>query len=130
MRWVHVVGGAIEDAQGRVLIAQRSAQMSPPLLWEFPGGKIHPGETPQQALARELGEELGVRVQVGAFVARGEAQVREGVSVRLDVYRATLIDGVPQAKEHAQLKWVWPQALSAYDWPEPDLPAVRALTPL
>lgn len=128
MRWIHVVGGAIEDAQGRVLIAQRSAQMSQALLWEFPGGKLHLGESAPQALARELWEELGVRVHVGAFVAQGEALISEGVSVRLDVYRARLTDGQPEAREHAQLRWVHPHELRDYEWPLPDLPAVDALT--
>lgn len=127
MKWIHVVGGAIEDEQGRVLIAQRSAQMSPALVWEFPGGKLHEAESAPQALDRELWEELGVRVQVGAFVAQGQALIAPGVSVRLDVYRATLVQGHPVAREHAQLRWVHPRDFLEYTWPEPDLPAVEAL---
>jgi 8-oxo-dGTP diphosphatase len=101
--------------------------MSQPLLWEFPGGKLHQGESAPQALARELWEELGVRVDVGVFIAQGEALIGEGVSVRLDVYRARLTEGQPEAREHAQLRWVHLDELDGYDWPLPDLPAVEVL---
>jgi 8-oxo-dGTP diphosphatase len=60
-----VVAGLITSVDGRVLLAQRRADQRLPLKWEFPGGKIEPGESPEQALARELAEELGVRAQVG-----------------------------------------------------------------
>ena len=76
---IWVVGAAIFDAKGRCLIAQRSAKMSNPLLWEFPGGKVEDGESPERALARELEEELGVSaaaampVAVAGAVAPGAA---------------------------------------------------------
>ena len=128
---IWVVGAAIFDAKGRCLIAQRSAKMSNPLLWEFPGGKVEDGESPERALARELEEELGVEVEVGAFVARGSAVI-PGTSAReiiLDVYRATLVDGTRQAipREHAELAWVAPEDFGRYSFAEADMPAVDAL---
>lgn len=124
---IHVVGAAIFDGRGRVLVAQRSAEMALPLLWEFPGGKVEPGESPEEALAREVEEELGLEVTVGEFVARGSHLTSSGRRVVLDVYRARLVAGRLVLVEHADARWCAPDELRALDWPEADLPAVEVL---
>lgn len=125
---IHVVGAAIFDDQGRCLLAKRSAQMANPLLWEFPGGKVEPGETPQLALERELREELAIEVEVLDFIARGEARVSSGKEIILDVYRAALVRGAATPREHAAIAWVFPKDFVDYTFPEADLPAVEALS--
>ena len=121
MARVAVVGAALIEA-GRWLVAQRSATMSAPLAWEFPGGKVAPGESPERALARELAEELGIDARIGEWIGRGET-----ASVVLDVYLAERVDGVPEAREHAELRWLGPDELSELAWAEADVPIVAAV---
>jgi 8-oxo-dGTP diphosphatase len=105
MQEIQVVGAAIIDGN-RVLAAQRSADMSTPLKWEFAGGKVEEGETHQQALKRELREELGVNVEVIGHIASGNSISGERKYL-LHVYEARLLEGVPLSKEHAQLSgWI------------------------
>ncbi len=116
-----VVGAAIVSA-GRLLAAQR---VSPPTLaglWEFPGGKVEPGESPEQALVRECEEELGVRIGVGALL--GEVAVPVGI---LQVYRACLRDGTPAAREHGALRWLGADELFDVPWIPVDLELVGRL---
>lgn len=122
-----MVGGALIH-QGRVLAARRSA---PPELagrWEFPGGKAEPGESQQQALERELLEELGVRARALHRLA-GEWPLRAGLVLR--IWTAELLDGEPRPLEdHSELRWLGPDELSAVDWLEHDravLPEVARL---
>lgn len=106
-----VAAGAIVR-DGRLLLAQRT---SPPELagqWELPGGKLEPGETPAEGLARELREELGVQVRVGPRVGV-DVPLSHGMVLR--AYRATVLDGEPEAREHSALRWVDAQQLRAAD---------------
>lgn len=119
---VHVVGAAIV-AGGRCLVAQRSPTMSLPLYWEFPGGKVEPGERAEAALVRELREELGVEVSVGRHLGRGRGVV-EGRRILLDVYAASLVEGEPRPREHRALRWVGPEEIEELAWPEADLPVL------
>jgi 8-oxo-dGTP diphosphatase len=119
---VHVSCALIE-CDGLVLAAQRSSTMSLPLKWEFPGGKIHDGETPQACLMRELVEEMGVRVRVG----RGLPTVTHhypDFSVTLYPFVCAIEAGEITLHEHAAILWLPPERLSELDWAEADLPVI------
>ncbi len=123
---IHVVA-AIIVAEEHVLIAQRPQGSPHPLFWELPGGKVEPSESAQQALARELWEELGVRVKVGAFLGETvHRYCRE--SVRLEAYWVRHFQGRPRALHHRQVRWVAPERLGVYRFTEADVPLVRAAT--
>lgn len=123
---VQVVGAAIVR-QGRVLAARRSVSMSSPGLWEFPGGKLEPGETPAGALRREIEEELGVVVRVGQEVTcDGPRQGAAAISLR--VFCCELEPGeTPVPREHAELSWLAPEELPRLNWAAADVPFARAL---
>ena len=120
-----VVGAAIFDDAGRLLAAQRAAPARYAGLWEFPGGKVEAGESPQAALARECREELGIEIKVGTLV--GEVAIDVGA---LQVYRASIVSGQPQAREHKALRWLGRHEFDAVDWIAADRPLVRALAGL
>jgi 8-oxo-dGTP diphosphatase len=128
VREVHVVGAAILRA-GRCLVAQRGPQMRLAGKWEFPGGKVEDGEDARMALARELREELGLDVEVGALLGTGWA-ADGNARVRLDVYVASAAGGEPRLVEHSASRWVSGPQIDELDWAAADapvLPALRAL---
>ncbi|MFJ6212761.1 (deoxy)nucleoside triphosphate pyrophosphohydrolase [Streptomyces sp. NPDC092296] len=122
-----VVGGALLH-RGRVLAARRSAPPETAGRWEFPGGKAEPGETPQQALERELYEELGVRTRALAPLP-GEWPIRAGLVLR--IWTAELLSGEPlPLQDHSELRWLTPAELDTVDWLDHDravLPEVARL---
>lgn len=118
------VVGAVVVRDGTVLAAQRGAEMVLAGLWEFPGGKIEAGETPQQSLARELCEELLCTVEVGAPVETTAHEYDFG-TVTLRTFYATLIHGEPQPTEHAAVRWLPVDDLDTVIWAPADLPAVE-----
>ena len=122
---VFVVGAAIRDGE-RLLVARRSARMSNPLKWEFAGGKLEPGESPQQALVREIEEELGLIIEVGGFIARGEVAL-EARDIILDIYEARITGGSLTLAEHDESRWIGAAELDTLDWAVADLPAVAVL---
>ena len=123
---VHVIAGVIEDARGRILLARRTAGRDLAGSWEFPGGKVDRGETPEQALARELHEELGIRVQASApLIAVPHAYPHK--RILLDVRRITAWSGHASGREHQALTWVAPEKLHSYPMPSADRPVVAAL---
>jgi 8-oxo-dGTP diphosphatase len=121
-----VVAGLVTRA-GEVLITRRRADQAHPLAWEFPGGKIESGESPETALARELREELGVRVRVGR-IWDVLFHAYPDFDVLMLVYRATLEAGErPRCREVEELAWVSPDRLGAYDILPADAPLVARL---
>lgn len=127
MQTVHVAVGVITNSDGDILIARRPATAHQGGLWEFPGGKVESGETVQQALARELHEELGVHT--GDYSPLIQVAHDYGdKAVLLDVYRARILAGSAHGKEGQPLAWVNPGALHGYDFPLANRPIIRALT--
>ena len=126
MIFVHVVAGAIADAQGRVLVSRRPEGVHQGGLWEFPGGKLEPGETPQRGLERELAEELGIQV----LESRPLLQVHHDYGDRrvlLDVHRVTSFAGAPVGREGQPLAWRHLEDLDPRDFPAADGPIITAL---
>jgi len=122
---LHVVGAAIVEG-ARVLLARRGPAMSMAGKWEFPGGKVEPGESPQAALVREVAEELELSIELGELLGRGEAEDGERRIV-LDVWLARRVTGEPVSHEHDALGWFGPDELADLDWPEADLPLLPGL---
>lgn len=121
-RHLHVACAIIEQ-EGKVLAAQRSASMTLPLKWEFPGGKIEAGESPEECLHRELREELGVSVSIGAAlspVTHGYADF----TVTLYPFACRMAGGTITLHEHHALQWIDPQRMPELDWAAADLPVI------
>lgn len=122
-RHLHVACALIEE-QGAVLAAQRSATMTLPLKWEFPGGKIEVGETAEECLIRELKEELGVTVFIGSALSPATHSYPD-FTVTLYPFTCRLAGGTISMHEHHALKWVEPQRLPELDWAAADQPVLR-----
>lgn len=123
---IHVVAGALCDAEGRVLIARRPRGRHMAGRWEFPGGKLEGGEDPLAGLKRELAEELGVDVRHAHPLIRLRHEYPER-RVLLDVWQVTAYEGEPQALEADALAWARPDDLPKHDLIEADRPIVTAL---
>jgi 8-oxo-dGTP diphosphatase len=120
-----VVAGLLAR-DGRVLISQRRADQSLPLHWEFPGGKVEPGEAPAAALARELYEELGVVVEIGA-IWDVLFHAYPAFDLVMLVYRVRLVSGEPRPVEVADVAWVAVDELPRWDILPADRPLVARL---
>lgn len=118
------VACAIIERNGLVLAAQRSASMSQPLKWEFPGGKINPGESPEDCLRRELKEELGVNVLVGSILPVNTHHYPD-FQVTLYPFICSIVGGEITLHEHAAIAWLFPNDLHTLDWAEADLPLIQ-----
>ncbi|HKU65412.1 MAG TPA: (deoxy)nucleoside triphosphate pyrophosphohydrolase [Rhizomicrobium sp.] len=126
-----VVAAALVDADGRVLIAQRPEGKSMAGLWEFPGGKIERGECPEDALIRELGEELGIAVKQACLAPFTFASHNyPNFHLLMPLYVCRRWDGIPQPRHHAALKWVRPKDMKDYPMPAADLPLIPMLRDL
>jgi 8-oxo-dGTP diphosphatase len=122
-----VVAGLIADDAGRVLVTQRRADQALPLQWEFPGGKIEPGEAPAAALARELAEEIDAAVEVGP-IWDVLHHAYPDFDLLMLVYRCRLAPSAPpRAAEVADLRWLAPSTMPAWDILPADRPLVDRL---
>lgn len=123
-----VAAVALIDAEGRVLLAQRPAGKAMAGLWEFPGGKLQEGETPEQALVRELREELAITVAPEALTPLAFAShAYADFHLLMPLYACRVWQGTPQPMEGQSLVWAHPAQLSDYPMPPADLPLVEAL---
>ncbi len=120
------VVGAVIMRHGLVLAAQRGPTKRLAGLWEFPGGKVEPGESPEAALAREISEELQCGITVGERITTTRHTYDFG-AIELTTYYAELAAGEPRATEHAKLRWISPDDLSHLRWAEADLPTIAAI---
>jgi len=120
------VVGALVRRDGRVLLARRTPGRSHAGLWEFPGGKVHADETDEQALARELEEELGVKATVGACYATVEHHAPP-LAITLLVYSCDIGGQLPLCLDVAELVWVEPSAVIEYDLTPADVPVAERL---
>lgn len=122
------VTAAVIEKNGKILLAQRRQGDALGGKWEFPGGKLEPGETPEQCLRRELREEFGVDTRIGAFVCSSKFEYKH-FPVELLVYRAEHLFGEFKLNEHDRIEWVAPADLSKYDLSSADIPVAAVLCP-
>ncbi|WMJ67842.1 Nudix family hydrolase [Stenotrophomonas sp. 24(2023)] len=125
-RSIHVVAGVITDARGRILLNRRTENRDMAGLWEFPGGKREAGESSEQALVRELREELGIDADVGDWLM-DVPQVYPDKHLTLEVRHIRSWKGSPRGREGQAITWVAPDKLVRYSMPPADLPVVAAL---
>jgi 8-oxo-dGTP diphosphatase len=123
-RTVQVACAVIED-DGKVLATQRNITMTMPLKWEFPGGKLHAGESPEECLARELEEELGIRATI-LYALPPVHHRYEDFTIELIPFVCSLAGGRLVLHEHRALAWLSPHELQELDWPAADLPVIAS----
>jgi 8-oxo-dGTP diphosphatase len=123
MKHIHVACAIIERG-GKVLCTQRSESMSLPLKWEFPGGKINVGESPEECLKRELLEELGIEATIGAPLTVSTYHYPT-FSVTLYPFICKMVSGEIVLHEHAAMVWLSPEELQSLDWAEADGPVIK-----
>ena len=127
LRPVLLVVAAVIEREGAILIAQRKPGGAHPLQWEFPGGKVEPGESPPAALARELREELGIEAQIGELMDRYEVRYGDGPRLDLLFYRVASYAGEPRNLDFAQIVWARREQLPQFDFLAGDLAFVEKL---
>jgi 8-oxo-dGTP diphosphatase len=128
---VLVVAAALVDKDGRVLLAERPSGKSMAGLWEFPGGKLQPGEAPEVGLVRELREELGIDTATSCLAPLAFASHRyERFHLLMPLYVCRVWQGIARAREGQRLKWVRPAELRDYPMPPADAPLIPVLEEL
>lgn len=120
------VVGAVIEKNGKILCAQRGQDKSLAGLWEFPGGKIEQNETPQQALEREIKEELLCEVSIKNKIITTSYEYDFGI-VELTTFFCELIEGEPKLTEHESIKWLPVSELSTLEWAPADIPTIDTL---
>jgi len=121
------VVAALIVQKGKILVCQRTRHQTMPLKWEFPGGKIEPGEQPRDALRRELDEELGIDAKVGEEVARIQHKYPNGGAVELRFYLVHEFKGEIENRIFRDLQWSYRKKLPSFDFLEADLQLVKDL---
>ena len=128
MKIVLVAAVALIDVDGRVLLAQRPEGKSMAGLWEFPGGKIEEGETPEAALIRELHEELGIGTWASCLAPLTFAShAYADFHLLMPLFACRKWDGIPESREGQKLAWVRPERLRDYPMPPADIPLIAIL---
>ncbi len=123
-----VVAVALLDADNRILLGKRPEGKSMAGLWEFPGGKLEEGESPEAALVRELQEELGITTKENCLAPLTFAShAYEKFHLLMPLYVCRRYEGMAQPLEHEEIKWVRPKDLRSYPMPEADLPLIPYL---
>jgi 8-oxo-dGTP diphosphatase len=130
-RMLLVAACALVDADGRVLITERPEGKQLAGLWEFPGGKVEPGETPEQTVVRELHEELGIETKVACLAPLTFASHSyDGFHLLMPLYVCRRFWGTPEGREGQRLKWVRPRDMRNYPMPPADAPLIPFLIDL
>ena len=128
---VLVAACALVDADGRVLLAQRPPGKTMAGLWEFPGGKVEAGETPEQTVIRELEEEVGIVTQAACLAPLTFAShAYDDFHLLMPLFVCRRFEGIPVAREGQVLKWVRPRAMREYPMPPADEPLIPFLIDL
>lgn len=126
---IDVVCGIIRDERGRLLAGLRQQGKHLGGLWELPGGKVDPGETPEEALVRELREELGIEVEVGLALEPVSWHYESG-SIRLLSYACEIRSGELTPMSHERIEWIGLSELEAIEWAPADVPVLRQVRSL
>ncbi|UOR13602.1 (deoxy)nucleoside triphosphate pyrophosphohydrolase [Halobacillus amylolyticus] len=125
-RIISVVGAVIEQ-EDNILCALRSPSMSLPLHWEFPGGKIQEGEKPEEALVREINEELGCTIEVKRKIVETNED-NDNTTINLSTFFSEIKTGTPLAFEHDKIQWIHKRELNSLKWAPADIPTVEFIT--
>jgi 8-oxo-dGTP diphosphatase len=120
------VTAAVIEKDGKILIAKRKKGDHLEHKWEFPGGTMNPGESPEECLKRELLEELGIGTTVGDFICSSTFDYGH-VSIELLAYKVSHVSGNFQLHDHEEIEWVFPRDLIKYEFPEADAPIIARL---
>lgn len=123
---IRVVAGVFESGD-RILIAKRKKNSFLGGKWEFPGGKLEDGETPQECLKRELMEEFGVESEVGDFICSTRHPLNCQTTIDLSVYKVRHVAGEFSLNDHEEIRWITRSELNLYDFPEADYAVVKRL---
>jgi 8-oxo-dGTP diphosphatase len=127
LRKIDVVGAVIyDDKKNRYLVTMRDKNKYQGGLWEFPGGKIEAGETNEEALVREIKEELACSIRVGKLIEDYTCHYPE-LTVRLITYLCRIEEGAPKLSEHESMKWVTAEEMKTLSFPEADVPTVNRI---
>ncbi len=123
---MEIVTAGILEKNGRFLLAKRKPEKKFGGKWEFPGGKLEFGETPEQCLERELNEELGIEVEVGNFIASSVFEAN-GKQLHLQAYQIISYSGEMNLVDHTEIQWVTPNELLKYELTPADIPIAKII---
>ena len=124
---IQLSAAILKNEAGKILICQRGAGGPCAYLWEFPGGKLESGESPEECLFRECREELGIGIRIQELFAQTTYTYPE-IQIAFSFFRAELVDGEPRADVHKSIQWVLPDELKLYEFCPADVAVVERLS--